>query len=227
MITRLSFSSSMKTFTLLLASFTSVSFALAVEPPRFQKSTKMRDAVTHDELAQKMKMAAHSDPIRDLGPAMGNLDEDPAKRVTDRDLVKESTVLNYRGFLTLVPKRAVIHTPANYENRFKPSDDVQVQSWADFFKGNRGWIRTIEVSREQAMGLAPMDEAIMTALQESTQVVVATFKGGPISVMPYVAPEPEETEKTEGTGEAKTQKTGAADGQTQGKADETKPSSKP
>jgi len=213
--------------TLALIGLLTMTLSAETTAPRFEKSTKMRDAVRHEDLAQKLKMSAHNDPIRNLGPAMGKVDEDPAKRVTDRDLVKESTVLNYRGFLTLVPKRAVIHTPANYENRFKPSDDVQVQSWADFFKGNRGWIRTLEVSREQAMGLAPMDEAIMTALQESTQVVVATFKGGPISVMPYVAPEPEETEKTEGTGEAKTPKTDAVTGQPQSKADETKPSSKP
>lgn len=219
--------------TLALISLLAANLSAETAAPRFEKSTKMRDAVSHDELAQKLRMAAHNDPIRNLGPAMGKVDEDPAKRVTDRDLVKESTVLNYRGFLTLVPKRAVIHTPANYENRFKPSDDVQVQSWADFFKGNRGWIRTLEVTREQAMGLAPMDEAIMTALQESTQVVVATFKGGPISVMPYVAPEPEAEADAKGTPGAEGKKStksaepGSQQEQIQSNTDETKSSSKP
>jgi hypothetical protein len=224
----------MKTRLGILATLTFLTTHLFAETaPRFEKSTKMRDAVTHDELAQKLRMSAHNDPIRNLGPAMGKVDEDPAKRVTDRDLVKESTVLNYRGFLTLVPKRAVIHTPANYEDRFKPSDDVQVQSWADFFKGNRGWIRTIEVSREQAMGLAPMDEAIMTALQESTQVVVATFKGGPISVMPYVAPEPEAEAGAEGSSGAegsqgiKKPEPGSQQGKPKTDTAETKPTSKP
>jgi hypothetical protein len=186
----------MKTRLFLLASAALVSPSLANEVPRFERSTVMRDAVTHDALAQKLRMAAHHDPIRNLGPAIGKTDEDPAKRVNDRDLIKESTVLHYRGFLTLVPKRAVVHMPANLEDRMKIGEKVQVQSWADFFKGNRGWIRTLEVTRDQAMGLAPLDEATVTALRESTQVVVATFKGGPISVMPYVAPEPETAEGT-------------------------------
>jgi|GEM_PF-568091 len=210
-----------------LTTLASIGLSFSADPPRFERSTKMRDAARHEDLAQKLKMSAHHDPIRNLGPAIGNLDEDPAKRVTDRDLVKESTVLNYRGFLTLVPKRAVIHTPANYEDRFKPTDEATVQSWGDFFKGNRGWIRTLEVSREQAMGLAPMDEAIMTTLQESSQVVVATFKGGPISVMPYVAPETEETSGSAESGEAGSGKTAAVKEQTLRNNDETKLSSKP
>ena len=181
----------MKTRLFLLASALFLSSSLANEMPRFERSTVMRDAVTHDALAQKLRMSAHNDPIRNLGPAIGKTDEDPAKRVNDRDLIKESTVLHYRGFLTLVPKRAVVHMPENLEDRMKIGEKVQVQSWSDFFKGNRGWIRTLEVTRDQAMGLAPIDEATVTALRESTQVVVATFKGGPISVMPYTEPEPE------------------------------------
>jgi hypothetical protein len=191
----------MKTRLFLLASAALVSPSVANEVPRFERSTVMRDAVTHDELAQKLRMAAHEDPIRKIGPAIGKTDEDPAKRVNDRDLIKESTPLHYRGFLTLVPKRAVVHMPANLEDRLKFGDKVQVQSWADFFKGNRGWLRTLEVTRDQAMGIAPLDEATVTALRESTQVVVATFKGGPISVMPYVAPEPETEEGASPAGE--------------------------
>lgn len=217
----------MKTLLCHLVSFASIGLSFSADPPRFERSTKMRDAARHEDLAQKLKMSAHHDPIRSLGPAIGNLDEDPAKRVTGRDLVKESTVLNYRGFLTLVPKRAVIHTPANYEDRFKPSDEAKVQSWADFFKGNRGWIRTLEVSREQAMGLAPMDEAVMTALQEGSQVVVATFKGGPISVMPYVAPETEETDEPTDSGEARSGKTAALTGEPQNTPNGPTTSSKP
>jgi hypothetical protein len=149
----------------------------------------MRDAVSHDQLSQSLRMAQQKDPIRDLGPAIGRSEDDPAKPLASRDLIKDSTILCYGGFLTLVPNRSVLHLPDKLKDRFKAKDKVKVLTWADFLKGNRGWIRTIEVTREQAMGKAPMSEEVVNSFKESTTAVVATFKGGPISVLPYVAPE--------------------------------------
>ena len=149
----------------------------------------MRDAASHDTLSQSLRMAQQKDPIRDLGPAIGKSDEDPAKAYAGRDLIKDSAILCYRGNLTLVPKRAVLHLPANLKDRFEAKDKVKVQNWKDFYQSNRGWIRTVEVTREHAMGQSPMAEEVVAAFENSTSAVIATFKGGPISVLPYVAPE--------------------------------------
>lgn len=154
----------------------------------------MRDPVRHEDLSNKLRMAQQKDPIRNMGPAAGKVDEDPSQRTTSRDLIKESTVLCHRGFLTLVPKQAVLHQPDSLKDRFEAKDQVKVQTWADFFAANRGWIRTQEVSREQAMGLAPLPEGLMETFKGSQFVVVATFKGGPISVLPYQDPAQEAAE---------------------------------
>lgn len=172
-----------------------VAFALAFAGPfaataQDRKNLAMRDATSHDELSRSLRMAQQKDPVRDLGPAIGKSDEDPAKRNAGRDLIKESTILCYRGFLTLVPKKAVLHLPEHLKDRFVAKDGIQVVTWKDFHQGNRGWIRTLEVSREQAMGQAPLPEEIVKSFETSTSVVVATFKGGPISVVPYKEPEP-------------------------------------
>lgn len=155
----------------------------------------MRDAATHDQLSQSLRMVQQSDPIRDLGPAIGKTEEDPSKPLASRDLIKDSTILCYRGYLTLVPKRAVLHLPDALKDRFEAKEKVKVVSWNGFFQVNRGWIRAVEVTREQAMGQAPMSEEVVKSFQEGNSAVIATFKGGPISVLPYVAPEtPEEGE---------------------------------
>ena len=153
----------------------------------------MRDAVTHEHLSQSLRTAQQKDPVRELGPAIGKVDEDPAVKNTSRDLIKDSTILCYRGFLTLVPKRAVLHLPEKLKDRFEAKPNIQVQTWADFYVANRGWIRTIEVTREQAMGEVAMSEEIVKSFETSTSAIVATFKGGPISVLPV----PEPTVKTD------------------------------
>lgn len=159
-------------------------------------SVKMRDSATHDQLSQSLRMVQQRDPIQDLGPAIGKTDEDPSKPLASRDLIKDSAILCYRGYLTLVPKRAVLHLPEELKERFEAKDKVKVVSWNGFFQVNRGWIRAVEVTREQAMGQAPMSEEVVKSFQEESSAVIATFKGGPISVLPYVAPEPAEGGET-------------------------------
>lgn len=163
------------------------------QSPTFEKPTGMRDAATHEQLAQKLRMARQNDPIRSTGKPIGKVDEDPAKAQAGRDLIKESTILSYRGNLTLVPKNAVLFMPEPLKSRLEVDQKAKVLNWQQFYQANRSWIRTIEVSREQAMGQAPMTEETVKAYQAGSLAVVATFKGGPISVLPYTPPA-EETE---------------------------------
>ncbi len=149
----------------------------------------MRDAATHDQLSQSLRMAQQSDPIRNIGPAIGQVEADPSLALAGRDLIKDSIILCYRGSLTLLPKRSVLHLPEPLKSRFEAVDGAAVVTWADFFQGNRGWIRTMEVTREQAMGEAPLPEGTEESFAASASVIVATFQGGPISVKPYVKPE--------------------------------------
>jgi|AACY02.2.fsa_nt_gi hypothetical protein len=154
--------------------------------PRFDG--EMRDAASHDQLSSKLRMAQQSDPIRDSGPAIGEIEKDPASAQHKRSLLDSSAILCFRGKLTLVPKRAVLHVPEHLENRFGVNGKVEVKSWQDFYAANRGWIRPLEVTRDEAFGFKPLSEAKLEAIKESTTVVVATFKNGPIAVRPYVDP---------------------------------------
>lgn len=171
------------------------------------KRMKVNDVITNDQMGSAHRIANSRDPLRDLGDPAGNINEDPAKRHHQRDLIKESTILCYRGYLTLVPKRAVLHVPDALVSRVGVQEGAEVKTWQEFYQLNRGWLREMEVTREQAKGLSPMPKETREAISTSTSIVVATFKSGPISVMPYVPPAPEETDKP---ANAATRETGTA-----------------
>ncbi|NLT69555.1 MAG: hypothetical protein GXX91_02525 [Verrucomicrobiaceae bacterium] len=172
---------------------------LAETSPR--KTIPMRDSTTHETLSQSLRMAQQKDPIRDLGPAAGDVENDPSKRNSERDLIKDSAILCYQGLLTLVPKRAVLHLPEELKDRFEVKPDITVKPWAEFYALNRGWIRTIEVTRAQAMGEEPMSEETVEAYRKSKAAIIATYQGGPISVLPLKVPE-EEGENPDATGDS-------------------------
>ena len=90
----------------------------------------------------------------------------------------------------LVPKRAILHTPAAMSARIKLQPGSKIQTWADFFAVNRAWITTVEVSRAQAEGKLPLAEEVVKRIEKSTSVVVATYQGGPISVLAPKTPAP-------------------------------------
>jgi hypothetical protein len=141
----------------------------------------MRDAATHEQLAAKLRGVQQADPMLKLEPAKG---QDPTKENRIPDLLSQSDFLCFGGRATLVPKRAILHVPENLAERLKMQVGTPIQSWADFFAANRGWIATMEVTRAQAEGREAFDEDTTKRLQDSVQVVVATFQAGPISVLP-------------------------------------------
>lgn len=147
--------------------------------------SQMRDASTHEQLSLAARKAAQSDPMRHMTPAKGN---DPSLVNQPQDLIATSDILSFGGSATLVPKRAILMIPKNLASRIKFEPGSKIQSWADFYAGNRGWITTVEVSRVQAEGNKPLDEELSKRIGKSSNLVVATYQGGPISVLPLKVP---------------------------------------
>lgn len=147
-------------------------------------SAGMRDVATHDQLSQRLRMQQQKDPIANLGPAKGRVDVDPSVANEDRNFVKNSAVLSYRGSLTLVPKRSLLHVPDALASRLTIDERAKVMTFQDFLLANRAWIRTVEVTREQALGHVELPASVVESFSKSNTIVVATFKQGPISVLP-------------------------------------------
>jgi hypothetical protein len=165
-----------------------ISLFLAIFAPHLKaQATKplMRDAATHDELALKYSKTLQADPMAKLKSSKG---ADPSQVNQPQDLVKSSDILCFNGAATLIPKKAILNMPKSLESRLKFLPGSKIHSWADFFTMNRGWITTVEVSRVQAEGNQPLDEAVVERVHKSMNLVVATYLGGPISVLPPKVP---------------------------------------
>ena len=154
----------------------------------------MRDASTHEQLALAYRKAAQQNPMRNMRPAKGT---DPSVVNQPKDILSESDIICFNGTATLVPKRAILNLPAAMQGRLKFLPGSKLMSWTDFHAHNRGWISTVEVSRLQAEGNEAFKEEVSTSIGKSSNLVVATYKGGPISVLPLKVPVENETAKAE------------------------------
>lgn len=158
----------------------------------------MRDAVTNDDLNAKFRKVSSQNPLRNMVQKESTA-PDPTKVNQPEDLIATSDFISFSGLTTLVPKQSIICIPKNYADRVKFVPGSKIVIWSDFFLQNRGWIKTMEVTRAQAEGNEPFDEKVKESLQKSSVLVVATYKGGPISVLPPkepVAAEPKNPKPT-------------------------------
>jgi hypothetical protein len=151
---------------------------------------EMRDAATHEQLALIHRSASQNDPARKFAPTQG---PDPSVARPMKSLISESEIVCFNGMATLVPKRAILQTPKNMADRLKYVAGAKLLSWADFYAANRGWITTVEVSRIQAGGNAPIAEDTRKHMSKSANLIVATYQAGPISVSPLKIPEDKPT----------------------------------
>ncbi|MGJ8643351.1 MAG: hypothetical protein ACSHX9_08100 [Luteolibacter sp.] len=163
--------------------------AFAQEP----KKPVYRDAETHDLIVKKLRVNQEIDPVKHLTPSEG---EDPSVKNQPKNLIDSSDIISFNGLTTLVPKRSVIRVPAIYEDRMdnhRPGH--KVVGWLEFYRLNRGWITTVEVTRAQAEGREPLAEEVAENLSKSRNLLVATYSSGPISMLPPKEPVEEPTEE--------------------------------
>jgi hypothetical protein len=149
------------------------------------QAPQMRDAATHAQLSLAHSKSEQVDPMRKMVPAKG---PDPSLINPPKDLIANSDIICFGGLVTLVPKRAILGIPKNLADRLKIQPGSKIRSWADFYAQNRGWITTVEVSRTEAEGNKPLAEEVYKRIGKSTNLVVATYQGGPISVLPLTVP---------------------------------------
>jgi len=156
----------------------------------------MRDVSTHEQLVLKLREAEQHDPMKNMPAVTG---KDPAEICQPKDILSESDIISFQGLATLVPKRAILQIPKIYQERIAIQPGAKIVSWEDFFAANRGWITTVEVSRTQAEGSLALPADTQKHLTECSNLVVAVYMGGPISVLPLKEPAPTEPQKTKST----------------------------
>lgn len=170
---------------------------LILSPALLAQTPKFRDAATHEDLTKTYQKAQQENPLQKLeevkGPDLADVKPIP-------DLLSRSDILSFGGLATLVPKRAILNHPPALAARINNFEQgSKIVGWKDFHQSNIGWITTLEVSRAQAEGKQPIDEKVVENYRKSSNLVVATYRGGPVSVMPLVETETKKTDSTSPT----------------------------
>lgn len=145
-----------------------------------KKASRFRDAATHDSLVAKK--ARDVDPIKSLEPSTTS--EDPSVKQAPVNLLDQSDIICFQGLATLVPKRAILFIPPQYKSRCTFEKGSKLVPWTEFFVKNRGWITTVDVTEEHMLGKKAIDEKTQEQMLKGSNIVVATFQNGPISVLP-------------------------------------------
>ena len=154
---------------------------LAAAQESGNRKIRFRDAATHEQLSRALRKSEQSDPMNALKRSEG---ADPSKANQPVNLLEQSDIISFNGLTTLVPKRAILASPAKLKDRVVQTAGNKLVGWAEFYALNRGWITTVEVSRVQAEGNKPIAEETQERIGKSSNLVVATYMGGPISVLP-------------------------------------------
>lgn len=152
-----------------------------------QERKVMRDAATHDQLSAALKQEQANDPLRHLRQVEG---KDPSKENQPQDLLSRSDILCFNGLATLVPKQSILAVPSQFADRIGMKEGAKLVSWNEFFTVNRGWLITLEITLNQAKGQVPLGDAVNDRLTKSSNIVVSTLQGGPISLLKYSPPSP-------------------------------------
>lgn len=103
-----------------------------------------------------------------------------------------STILVSNGQHTVLPEGAVIFIPDHLKSRVAEKPVGKFVLWPDFLRANRGWIRTLEVSIDQAKGVEPVNEQRSKVLRSAGVVVVSQYNKQPVSFRGSFEPSTEE-----------------------------------
>lgn len=144
----------------------------------------IRDAPTNKDMILQLRKAQAASSMRPVTETVAS--QDASKMGKPDDLLQRSIILSFHGAAALVPKGAIIVYSEKYKDRLKWSPGDRLGEFSAFVAANRGWLSTYEVSFVQAQGKVPLDENAKVQMNKSGNVVVATFRGNPIEILPPV-----------------------------------------
>jgi len=168
-------------------------FAVAsAQPQPSGQRREMRDVATHEELSNALRQAQAANPLNNFKAVEG---EDKTEIYRPESLLATSDIISFNGLTTLVPKRAILAMPDSMKDRIgRHVEGHRLVQFQEFLHANRGWVSAVEVTRAQAQGREKLPESLTERVGKSTSLIVATFNGGPISVLPLREPDPNATD---------------------------------
>lgn len=127
--------------------------------------------------ADDIRRLQEHDPMVALPPAPELPVEKPAALP-----VANSIILHDGKNWTIVPNGALICLPKEHETKANAKPVGNLMPWEEFLAANSSWLEPGEISFEQAAGCEKLPVERIRQLRKSGKVIVATHRGGPISI---------------------------------------------
>ncbi len=142
-----------------------------------------RDVIREEALKQqavavpslKAHLKAKAKPLTTRPPAIQS------------SLWARSIILSDGEKFTLVPVGSILHLPEALRSRVlvKPQGDFTF--WPSFLKRNEVWLGAKEVSLSLSRGNEKEAKSLLQSLSRDPRLLVATYKGGPITILERAA----------------------------------------
>jgi hypothetical protein len=93
--------------------------------------------------------------------------------------------IGFDGQFSNVLKSSILVTPKPLMVRMAPASGSTYLPLQEFMVRHRGWISTFEVTENQRLGLEPLSESAQKMLEATSNIVIATMNGNPVSFKKY------------------------------------------
>jgi hypothetical protein len=108
----------------------------------------------------------------------------PMVEVKRSSLYDSSHIIVHRGAYTIVPQKSILVLPPTLKDRISEKPEGKFILWPEFKRKNQQWVWTFEVTLDQARGLRAIPEQKIKDLEKLNRIVIALYRGNPISVLP-------------------------------------------
>jgi hypothetical protein len=108
----------------------------------------------------------------------------PMVEVKRSSLYDNSHIIVHKGAHTIVPKKSILVLPPTLKGRISEKPKGKFVLWPEFKRNNQHWFWTFEVTLAQARGLKSIPEQKTKDLEKLNRIVIALYRGNPISVLP-------------------------------------------
>lgn len=149
--------------------------------------TQARDVVKEQDLKQQ---ATGARSLKEQLAATTKSVQPGQSPTVGHSLWAKSIILTDGEKFTLVPVGSILHLPAELRSRVvaKPQGDFTV--WSNFLRRNSDWLAAHEVPLEMARGDSAQARAVYLGIARERRVLVAVYKGGPVTVLEPASEEP-------------------------------------
>lgn len=107
----------------------------------------------------------------------------PLVKVRHTSAYKNAHIIVNRGEHTIVPIRSILVLPEKLKSHVVDKPSGKLILWPQFKRKNQNLIWTLEVTLDQVKGITPISESKLDDLTKLNRVVVALYRGHPVSVV--------------------------------------------